>query len=1051
MTIRNRLKFIGLVPIILLFLLSSYFFISSYLNFEKANTLKTVLANNIHLSDALLQIAKERGISSLYMGSDRKEFSSSLAKQRVSTDKSLETLKQKLTYTDASYIPFLLKLLKKDYALNAVKYQALLNNLGKIKDIRANIDKNNNTFKQIFFDGYIKTFTTPMLENFYQLKNFSLNTETSSLISSLVQLIVAQENSGLERDFTSYYMSKKASMSFDEMALWDTFKTKANAFDLQQVSDGTLRDQLTKIFNETKAKKLLMELAKSSSAIQSDADNGNYTKEVTDWFALQTQKISLLSKAEHIVSNALWEKSDKYLQEQLLLLAIAAALLLLSFILAFFGYATTKNISRNTEELKAVLNKAVNDMKNSEHYLELDTTSIENLELDTHEGTKEAYRFLGTLANKAREDKVIALQANEAKSLFLANMSHEIRTPLNGIVGFAEILRNTDLTSEQNEFLSIIDKSSENLLGIINNILDLSKIENNKIEIEHIAFNAREEFENTIETYAANASEKNIDLNFYMDPTISQKLKGDPTKIKEVLTNLISNAIKFTNQDGDINVEIQKIHAENDLNPKIKFSVEDNGIGMTEAQQTRIFDAFTQADASVTRKYGGTGLGLTISHEFVELMGGHLELESEKDKGTKFFFSLALEDVESSVEDYANSFSNITIGKYTKEIPAKKDEYLTKYLKYLGLSVKEFRSASELRELHASNTCDNYWIDIDSADKDTIESLSNIDKSKLTIITNISNYNKIKEMGIRKDSIIFKPVTLSKLKEILEKDTIKESQTSDSSMPTIITSFNAKILVAEDNIINLKLITHILEKHKITVDAASNGLECFEKRQKNNYDLIFMDIQMPIMDGIEATHEILKYEEENEVDHVPIVALTANALKGDRDRFINEGMDEYVAKPVEASELLYILNKFLSKGAKSELKSKNQDSSEEKIKSTQVDLSKTNVEVISLDEENQTEESSNKESVTKKILIAKKQSLESRVLAKIIENLGYDYDIINEKDMLEDSLASEKYDIIFTSEDFVDEGTYKSGRDLHIVTSVNSKHEILDFIKKFRG
>jgi len=345
MTIRNRLKLIGLVPIILLILLSSYFFITSYLNFEKAQALKTVLSNNAHLGNTLIQIGKERGLTSLYIGSEGKEFSSSLKKQRANTDKAFQSLKQKLVFEDTSYIPLLLELLGENKSLDKAKYQKLLNNLGGISDLRKMVDTKGQDFKHIFFDGYTKTFATPTLDNLSQINNFVLDTEMSSLISALSQLAIAKENSGLERGFVSYYMTKKASMSFEEIALWDQFKTKANAFDIKQVSNTTLRKQLEKIFNDPKTKELLTNLADTSSAIQTDVDNGDYAEEAIDWFALQTQKISLLSKAELITSNALWEKSDIYLQKQLLLLAIATAIWLLSFILAFLGYATTRDIS----------------------------------------------------------------------------------------------------------------------------------------------------------------------------------------------------------------------------------------------------------------------------------------------------------------------------------------------------------------------------------------------------------------------------------------------------------------------------------------------------------------------------------------------------------------------------------------------------------------------------------------------------------------------------------------------------------------------------------
>jgi signal transduction histidine kinase/CheY-like chemotaxis protein len=691
-------------------------------------------------------------------------------------------------------------------------------------------------------------------------------------------------------------------------------------------------------------------------------------------------------------------------------------------------------------------------MKSSEQYLASDTANIENIELDTHEGTKEAYKFLETLVETAKEDKLTALQANEAKSLFLANMSHEIRTPLNGIVGFTEILRSTDLTDEQDEFLSIIDKSSENLLSIINNILDLSKIESNKIEIENIVFDAAEEFESAIETYAVAAAEKNIDLNYYMDPTISNKLKGDPTKIKEILINLLSNAIKFTSYGGEINLEIKPVN-EGDEH-LIHFSVQDNGIGMSKDQQSRIFDAFSQADVSVTRKYGGTGLGLTISSQFVELMGGELELESAKDHGTTFFFTIPLEEVTSTEANYTHAFTDITIGKYEQDIPTKLDSYLERYIEYFGPSVKHFESVGDLKELNDHNVCKNYWIDIDKAKQNILDALSNIEKSKLVVIANVTSRNKIEELAIDQENVIYKPITLTKLKSILTKTADTTPQILEEAKVKKATSFDAKVLVTEDNIINQKLITRILEEHGITVDLANNGLESFEKRRNNDYDLLFMDIQMPVMDGIEATHEILDYEEDEEVPHVPIVALTANALKGDRERFMNEGMDEYITKPIETSELLYILNKFLSDKAVDITDEKPEEKQAEKKQEIIIEKPKAAVETapdsivihdedtIAIDMELPAE---------KNILIAKRFLIEKRVLEKVLANLGYDYTTLENTEQINEELKTGKYDIVFADEDLISDDISQSYSNLAIITASNSKDEIDTLIKKYRG
>ena len=1072
MTIRNRLKLIGLVPITLLILLSSYFFITSYINFEKANALKTTLKNNALLDKTLIDIGKERGLTALYLGSEKKEFKDSVAKQRIALDKKIKVLKSGLTTKDTSYLPFVLEALGEKSTIQTNMYQKLLSNTSGLSQTRKSIDTANIDFKTVFFDKYTKNIATPILENLLGLKNYAIDTEISSLIATLVQLYTAKENAGLERGFVAYYMTKKISMSFDEIALWDEFKTKANSFDIKQVTNLKLRKQLSSVLFNEQATETMSELAMTSSAIQTDIDNGDYAEEAMDWFALQTNKITLLSKAELVVSNALWKKSDVFLQKQLLLLAIATAIWLLSFILAYLGYTTTRDITRNVKELEDVLNKAVDEMKNSDQYLTSDTVAIENIELDTHEGTKEAYKFLETLVETAKDDKLIALQANEAKSLFLANMSHEIRTPLNGIVGFTEILRSTELTEEQDEFLSIIDKSSENLLSIINNILDLSKIESNKIEIENIVFDAAEEFESAVETYAVAATEKNIDLNFYMDPTIATKLKGDPTKIKEIVINLLSNAVKFTSYGGEINLEISKIEGENG-NSRIKFLVQDNGIGMTKDQQSRIFDAFSQADVSVTRKYGGTGLGLTISSQFVEIMGGLLELESAKDHGTSFFFSLPLEEVTSTDVNYAHAFADLTIGKYEQDIPTKLDNYLEEYFKFFGPAVKHFESISDLKELDNNDVCKNYWVDIDKAKQNIMDAIHHMDKSKLIVIANVTSRNKIEELGLEQSNVIFKPVTLSKLKTILSNAANTTPKLVEESLAVQQTKFDAHVLVTEDNIINQKLIKRILEEHGIIVDIANNGLESFEKRRAGNYDLVFMDIQMPVMDGIEATHEILDYEEDEEVTHVPIVALTANALKGDRERFLGEGMDEYITKPIETTELLYILNKFLSDKASTSTKAPVKEKVVAQKVQPKEEVSPEMVAEPALDMlDDLVIDMPNEETVEtkKKILIAKKFVLSRRVLAKVIENLGYDYDILDEVDTLEETLASNHYDILFTDVKLVTDSISNSNENIAIISSCDTKNpqevtvqngetiastatkeEIDNIIKKYRG
>ncbi|MDD2370063.1 MAG: ATP-binding protein, partial [Sulfuricurvum sp.] len=570
-------------------------------------------------------------------------------------------------------------------------------------------------------------------------------------------------------------------------------------------------------------------------------------------------------------------------------------------------------ITKNIQNLESVLKRVAEDTHDSEA-----EALSHTINLDTAAGTAQAYALLERIIEQTLNDKQYAMEASEAKSMFLANMSHEIRTPLNGIVGFTELLKDTELHDEQREFIDIIEKSSENLLEIINNILDLSKIESNKLEIEEIVFNPMDEFESAVEVYGVRASEKHIDLACYVDPSLERPLKGDPTKIKEVIINLLSNAVKFTNSGGAISVDIRRVESDTLNRARIRFQVKDNGIGVTSEQKSRIFEAFSQADTSITRKYGGTGLGLTISSRFVELMGSKLDLESEPGNGTTFFFTLEFEEIETLNEPLKGSFSNINAVILESNSKKKlQNTYLKEYLDYFGVSYTTFHELDELKMLERQVNYDLLFIDNDYTNENDILAYATT-QEQLVLITKSYYMKKIDSMGIEIFKVLYEPLNSSKIRVTLEAydaeafSNRKQKATRRKKFDEKNSKFAASALVAEDNIINQKLIRRTLEDLGLDITIASNGLEAFEKRKNGTFDIIFMDIQMPVLDGIEATQEILDFEEDYGQHHIPIIALTANALKGDRERFLAAGMDEYTTKPLVRAEIISLLNNFLS-------------------------------------------------------------------------------------------------------------------------------------------
>lgn len=691
---------------------------------------------------------------------------------------------------------------------------------------------------------------------------------------------------------------------------------------------------------------------------------------------------------------------------------LSVLLLLVSSAMIYFSLELSKTNAKNLQSLRVILDKVTNNSNRPRH-------ANAEINLESSSGLHDAYQLIENLIKQIEEDKILAQEASEAKSMFLANMSHEIRTPLNGIVGFTELLRDSGLDEEQVEFIDIIEKSSENLLQIINNILDLSKIESNKLDIEDIIFQPIREFESAVEVYAVRASEKHIDLGCYIDPALNQSLKGDPTKLKEIIINLLSNAVKFTSSSGSINVNIQKLPSQEAGRTRIKFEVQDSGIGVTSEQKERIFEAFSQADTSITRKYGGTGLGLTITSRFIEIMGGDLDLHSEQGKGTTFFFTLDFEEVEIvkdnfNLEDFQDLNALILEDKHNKKPQA---SFLRKYLDYFGVNYKVFYSSEEFKALKSQSKYSLLLVDYDYCSEDDIIEYSKEDLA-LALLTKATYMKKLDSLDIEIFKILYEPLNSTKIKALLDsylsqsidgviqKKQLKKKQ-AQKKFNAETSKFQANVLIAEDNIINQKLIKRTLEDIGLTITLASNGLEAFQKRKDGDFDLIFMDIQMPFLDGIESTKEILEYEEDYKQKHIPIIALTANALKGDREKFLASGLDEYTTKPLVRSEIITLLNNFLADHI---IESDFTENSPQELQET---LNIQEPETIVQEELIVVPNLYNEEvENTTDILLAKRSSFESKLLTRLLDSLGYTYNVAYSQEEIDSFLTTNIYKTI---------------------------------------
>jgi len=890
--LKNRLRLISLLPILILFSIATYYVYNSYVSYQSAQTLQVHLEKSKQLNDMISNIAREHGMTVMYLGNASAATLKSLHAQRTIVDKKIN-----------------------EFKLNNESPQVglIITKLQKLRtQSRPSIDKQTADFNEVFNEVYGKA-QTALLAELASLFGVQFDEKISTMEEIYLSLVQAGEYTAQERGYITYLLSKGTAIEEEELSKWLGYIAKADRLDFTTVNDATLKTSLQQSLFSEENSELFADITSERGLILQQSSSGNYETESGIWFAMLSEKVNAISKTQQLLLELMDKRASEVKAQAIQILIISITMWLVAVLIGILGILLSNEIAKNIKNLESVLKRVAVDT----HDNEADELS-KSINLDTAQGTAQAYALLERIIEQTLGDKQYAQEASEAKSMFLANMSHEIRTPLNGIVGFTELLKDTELHDEQREFIEIIEKSSENLLEIINNILDLSKIESNKLEIEDIAFNPLEEFESAVEVYAVRASEKHIDLGCFIDPSLERPLKGDPTKIKEVIINLLSNAVKFTNSGGAVNVDVRRIESDEEGRARIRFQVKDSGIGVTSEQKSRIFEAFGQADTSITRKYGGTGLGLTISSRFVELMGGKLDLESHPGEGTMFFFTLSFDEIETLNEPIKGSFSNINAVIHESKTKKKtQTTYLKEYLDYLGVSYTTFNEVDELKMLERQVNYDLLFVDNDYTSDDEVIAFA-ASNEQTVLVTKSYYMRKIDSMGLDLFKVLYEPLNSSKIRSVLETydaesfNNRKQKTTRRKKFDEKSSRFAASVLVAEDNIINQKLIRRTLEDLGLTVTVANNGLEAFEKRKNGQYDLIFMDIQMPVLDGMEATQEILDFEEDYDQHHVPIIALTANALKGDRERFMGVGMDEYTTKPLVRSDIISLLNNFLS-------------------------------------------------------------------------------------------------------------------------------------------
>ncbi|HSR74284.1 MAG TPA: ATP-binding protein, partial [Sulfurovum sp.] len=860
-TILNILKIVMIVALGI----ASYY---TYLSYRHYSTVKnsTTISSFLDTFEPLLEkIASERIHSAAYLAVHSKSNLGKLKEARGEADLALIELE---TFMSDNHM--------------YEQYGKQITTIGKaLKDARKEVDQFSGENRNILFYTYHHKVLGPLFEIFKDISAAQNSESVASYLSAYLKYTEMKENTLSEYAMIYSVLSSSRAMDSEEISLWKQLIAKDTLPKLDRLKESSIKSEIAALLSRDAYDAIILT---EREMILAEARRGNYSVSLAGWKNKIEDKMDYFMQVESLLHDgiknveheAIVQSRNEMIGGSLLILVLALVL----FRLFMIRLQTNKERQISDDTLKDI--ELVFDKNQQQEIQRL----INSGKVDY------IYKFL----IQAIKD------ANQTKDLFLASMSHEIRTPLNGILGFTQLLKDADSKEEREEFISVIEKSSANLLTIVNDILDLSKIKAQKIELEKIEFDPVDSFEAAVESYAAKAAEEHIDFNIFLDPQLPTLLIGDPTKISQVIVNLVSNAIKFTPEYGEVSVRIEKLSESKDT-VEVKFSVSDTGIGLTEEQKDKIFDAFSQADVSTSRKYGGTGLGLSISGKFVELMGGKLKIRSVKNEGSTFYFVLVFNKPSTATKREVIDMRGHTVGILDPHIGSEYviDRNLEKYIEYTGAKITHYTNESLLALKGSSDIPDILFIDHKSRYRGgELEPFLDLD-TKIVVMSTGNQKKNLERYKSSINRILYKPVNFTKtLKMLSDKEEAVEKAKK-------ITFENVHILVAEDNLINQKLIQHVLSGFGIKVTLANNGKEALEYRMENEYDMIFMDIQMPVMGGLEATANILSHERNHRKKHIPIVALTANALVGDREMYMAAGMDSYISKPIELEELKQLL------------------------------------------------------------------------------------------------------------------------------------------------
>jgi signal transduction histidine kinase/CheY-like chemotaxis protein len=870
-----------LLPLTILLLLGSYFAYDSWGKYQSAENLKAQLNNT-----ELIQSLEHSVLNEIVCVATMSGHEALIKKVCTPTQKTTDAVLQQLLSQ------------KKDtslYNLEKVVFyiRDSIKNSGTVaieKLVNGDLDKQMNTF--------IQKYTEKIKNHSHEMANKAYLT----YYADIANISYATES---EKALVSYYLTLKKPIPSKNLIYWDEVVSKSQVPEHRGEKISILHKDIEDIFQNKDFQTTLRSIEDIRLDIMMHASTGNYKTNVAKWVSLVNKKQKVLTHVEGMLLGNILDDVSTDINNSFWVLTVSIAAIILSILGLIFYLLSWRNSVQKQKLFNTLLGK-ISQIASDDTKLEVE---------DDISSYKLAYNYISSSYENIHEKETSLSVENKTHKAFLNNLAYEIKTPLNGISGYTKLLKETPLNAEQSEFISIIENSFENLDAILSRIRTDSSLPAQKLEVTNTSFDIVKKIESAVETFSIKADQKDIVLGLYVDPTLPSKIKGDGTKLSQIVTNLIDNALEVSNAYDTVNISLEKIHSDADQ-INIKFSITDQGIGYNEEEIERIGRVFDSME-TIENLNTFDMKNLSISSKIIKRMGGKLELISKKGEGSSFYFTLSFErDNEKTETNIYPTFEGLRVGLAlpSKDIHRKIDQTLEIYVKHLGASFSVYDYDSLLENKDDIVLPDLMFVYHNYVRLEgELESFSKL-SCKVALLTSGFLRSRINADKFNFSSIVYAPITMRKIVKIFAESKLEKiivaTEEIEKNTKVEQNFENIKALVAEDNTISQKIIANILKKAGIEVTLVDNGQKAFELRRESDFDIIFMDIDMPLMNGLEATSKILYYEGVNQFKHVPIVALTADSDDNAKEKYLKAGMDDYHLKPIDAKQIYDSVQKY---------------------------------------------------------------------------------------------------------------------------------------------